>query len=211
MLRSGRQEIRYLRVPSLTPTLILTGVAVDSAIQMNLINPHNYETLIGVDDDVMARLTELAQPFVDDPNSILRRELGIDKEIASSSANGATSPGRRPRFGQPTKRSRPLAPRAPKGSLTPEEKFEQPILSVLAEAGGSLPIREAVAAVGERMESVLNEHDRFTDSKGVARWEKRVPFVRLRLVKRGLLDKDAPRGIWQLTDKGREALEQRVS
>jgi hypothetical protein len=61
------------------------------------------------------------------------------------------------------------------------------------------------------MEGVLNEHDRFVDERGVTRWQKRVPFVRMKLVERGLLDGDAPRGIWQLTDAGRDSLAERAA
>jgi hypothetical protein len=175
---------------------------------MNELNSKNYETLIGIDDQVLAELTVLAEPFVDDPNSVLRRVLGIEN---GSGADARTLD--RPKSSPSPSRKKPAArrstqkpPRAPKGSLTPEEEFEQPILAALADAGGSLPFREAMAEVGRRMDQRLNEHDRFSDEKGVARWEKRVPFVRLKLVERGLLDSDAPRGIWRLTDAGREAL-----
>lgn len=178
---------------------------------MPVINPNNYDTVIGIDGDVLAGLTERARPFVDDPNAVLRRLLELDPpESRGTTSTNGTAAGTRPRSSSRRSgraaRSSTKPPRAPKGSLTPEEAFEQPILTVLDEAGGSLPYREALTAVGERMEPILNEHDRFTDDKGVARWEKRVPFVRLRLVERGLLAGDAPRGIWQLTDQGRAAL-----
>jgi hypothetical protein len=179
---------------------------------MNIINPQEHENLVGIDSEVMARLADLAEPFVDDPNSVLRRELGLDRPAQAVSNGAAASPAldrptaRRTRRG--TSRRPRLTPRAPKGSLTPEEAFEQPILAALHDAGGALPFRHALEAVGRRMEGVLNEHDRVADERGVARWQKRVPFVRLKLVERGLLDGDAPRGIWQLTDAGREALAQ---
>ena len=180
------------------------------------INPRGHPTLVGIDDEVLGALTGQAVPFIDDPNAVLRRLLGLDvgnahqnngkAEISIPASTRTTAPAqkgsakRRP----PSGRSKVKPPRAPKGSLTPEEAFEQPILEVLEAApDGQLPAREVVQEVGQRMGHVLNEHDRFTDDEGVSRWEKRVPFVRMRLVERGLLSKDAPRGVWEITDDGR--------
>lgn len=48
---------------------------------------------IRVDDDVFARLQELAEPFVDTPNSALRRILALDTaspgDVAQQSGRGA--------------------------------------------------------------------------------------------------------------------------
>jgi hypothetical protein len=178
------------------------------------INPRNHPTLVGVDDEVLARLTAEAVPFIDDPNAVLRRLLQLDA-AADPKTNGRTeapdqagtrkpSVPRKPRSGRSrATRSRP--PRAPKGSLTPEDAFELPILEVLSElSDGQLPSRDVTRSVGERMREVLNEHDQFVDEAGVSRWEKRVPFVRMRLVERGMLSKQAPRGVWEITDQGRE-------
>ncbi len=181
------------------------------------INPRSYGTLVGIDDEVLKALTERAVPFIDDPNAVLRRLLELD--VATGQTNGRPSPARPLRLTRspaapargrvmPSKSSKP--PRAPKGSLTPEEAFEVPILEVLSVASnGERPSRDVVREVGARMDARLNEHDRFEDDKGVARWEKRVPFVRMRLVERGLLSKDAPRGSWKITDAGREWLASR--
>lgn len=179
------------------------------------IDPRHHGILIGIDDEVLDALTAQATPFIDDPNAVLRRLLGLDAGAASARHNGqevataSSAVSTRPKSSRSGRQQQPATrkpPRAPKGSLTPEERFERPILEALQEAGGSMPIRDALAAVGSRMADALNEHDRFRDDKGVARWEKRVPFVRLKLVERGLLDKDAPRGVWRLTESGRNSL-----
>lgn len=175
------------------------------------INPMSHDTLIGIDDEVLAALTEKAVPFIDDPNAVIRREIGLDQAPLARNGDAPEPPLQRR---TKTKRTRtrattvakPKPPRAPKGSLTPEEAFEEPILAVLNEAGGSMPVREAIRAVGERMDNLLNEHDLFRDDTGVARWEKRVPFVRLRLVEHGLLKKEAPRGVWEITEAGGERI-----
>jgi Mrr N-terminal domain len=178
------------------------------------INPQNHEILIGIDAEVLDALTKDAKPFVDDPNAVLRRKLGLDASAASlnGSEHARAKSSRRSRPGRERserKRKALLPKRAPKGSLTPEPAFEAPILSALDQGDGELPVRDVLTAVGSQMKDVLNEEDLFTDEKGVARWEKRVPFVRLRLVERGLLDNDAPRGMWRITDAGRDHLETR--
>lgn len=180
---------------------------------MPAINPHNHETLIGVDAEVLEAIAKHAQPFVDDPNAVLRRELGLDSD-ASQNGTAAQEPSPASRSRRAAKRSAKRTPkrktesppRAPKGSLTPEAEFIDPILRALEQGGGELPIREVLASVGEQMTGTLNEHDKFSDEKGVARWEKRVPFVRLRMVEHGLLASDAPRGMWRISAEGRDHL-----
>jgi hypothetical protein len=50
----------------------------------------------------------------------------------------------------------------------------------------------------------LTEADRGTLDSGGIRWHSRVAFARLRMIEEGLLDGDAPRGTWAITDKGRK-------
>jgi hypothetical protein len=96
--------------------------------------------------------------------------------------------------------------RAPFGALLPEKEYERPILEVLVEAGGSAPSREVTKAVGERVTGRLTPLDRQTLASGEIRWANRVHFTRLRMVEQGLLKKGSPRGIWEITEKGRTAL-----
>ena len=42
------------------------------------------------------------------------------------------------------------------------------------------------------------------------RWKNRVQFVRLRLVQAGLVEKDSPRGVWEITPEGRDRIERPV-
>jgi hypothetical protein len=48
----------------------------------------------------------------------------------------------------------------------------------------------------------LTEVDREDLSSGGLRWENRVHFTRLRLVERGELKKDSPRGLWEISEAG---------
>lgn len=81
-----------------------------------------------------------------------------------------------------------------------------PILRVLEAAGGEAGTREVVDAVGAVLGPRLTDTDREELPSGGFRWRNRVQWARNALCERGLLDRDAPRGVWRLTDAGREAL-----
>jgi hypothetical protein len=147
---------------------------------------------IRIDGDVWAALQERARPFEDSPNSVLRRVLKIDH------ANQVTVvPG--------TNGERLMIRRLPRGKLTPRSEFRLPLLQVLLASGGSLKVSEAVDKVGALMEHRFTEQDREKVRSGWIRWRSSVEWVRDRLVKEGLLKKDSPRGIWELTPKGVKA------
>jgi hypothetical protein len=147
---------------------------------------------IDIDDDVFATLKRHAEPFVDTPNMVLRRLLGIDRAKQPQQAAA----------GDDAKADGRAAP----GTLLPEREYELPILSYLDERGGRAPSREVTDAVGQALASRLTELDKRLLQDGSIRWQKRAAFVRLRLVNRGELMKDSPRGTWEITDKGRERL-----
>lgn len=166
---------------------------------------------IEIDDEVFAAMQEEAVAFVDEPNDVLRRQFGLDPaEHGATAADGdsqssaskepsrkRTSPGRR--------RSRG---RAPRGELLPGEAYEGPILKVLADRGGEAPAREATDAVEPLISDQLTELEYEKTSSGEVRWRNRTQFARLALANKELIDKEAPRGIWRLTEDGRKAAKQ---
>lgn len=163
---------------------------------------------IEVDDDVFSYLQDHAIPFNDTPNTVLRRLLEIDganrspiRAVSSRDAAIRTQ-------GSKTRQARKGGPdsptRAPSGSLLPEREYELPLLLSLIDLGGSAPYREVVDAVGKRLEDRFTELDRESLRSGGIRWKSRLQFVRLRLIERGLLDRDAPRGLWAITQSGKE-------
>lgn len=172
---------------------------------------------IRVDQEVWEYLQKRAQPFVDTPNSVLRKLLSLDEAVAEETATAVPlrlpSRGTRSKKVSPARRARGSR-RAPKraaarinsGSLLPEGEYIRPLLETLAESGGSAAAREAIQAVGNKLAARLTTADREPVRSGAIRWENRVQFVRLRLVEQGLLAKDAPRGLWSLTDAGRRYL-----
>jgi hypothetical protein len=43
-------------------------------------------------------------------------------------------------------------------------------------------------------------------ASGDIRWRNRAQFVRLHLIESGDMQKGSPRGLWEITDKGRDRL-----
>jgi hypothetical protein len=145
---------------------------------------------IDIDDEIFEVLQESAEPFVDTPNTVLRRLLGVDR---------GKRPPEQPVTATAIKRAAP-------GTLLPESEYELPILRFLEERGGKAPSREVVEAVGTTLDDRLKELDRQPLKSGDIRWENRAAFVRLRLIERGELVKGSPRGTWEISARGRARL-----
>ena len=165
-----------------------------------------------VDDEVYAALQEQAVPLEDDVNSVLRRLLGLPpteapRRAPSTAVATAEAPARRKRSmttpaGKPTKKRT----RVPKGSILPEEEYELPILRALEHLGGRVPTSEVIAQVEKEIGARLTEVDREELSSGGVRWQNRVQFVRLKLIKKGEMVDGSPRGIWEVSPAGRDRI-----
>jgi hypothetical protein len=168
---------------------------------------------IEVDDDIFEHLKSQAEPFTDTPSTVLRRLLNMN--------SGGASPPQPPATARSVSPERPLTPRsgrrakskkqarrtrAPSGSLLPEQAYEKPLLQALVDAGGEAPYRNVLGSVGKSLEKALMPADFEKLRSGGIRWHSRLQFVRLRLIERGELDRDAPRGVWRITDAGRKVL-----
>jgi hypothetical protein len=171
---------------------------------------------IELDDEVFDYLKANAEPWVDTPNTVLRRLLGMgrpttttatttaSKVATSSTSSRGHAPGRSTRAN--AAKLRPKRKRAAAGTLLPEDRYERPLLKVLVDVGGQAPYRDVVEAVGRELKDELMPADFENLNSGTVRWQSRLQFVRLRLIERGYLDRKAPRGVWGITDAGREAL-----
>lgn len=178
----------------------------------NVNNPNNEPARrIDVDDDVYGALRAQAEPFVDTPNSVLRRLLGLDAARAAAAAvvthkpRSAGAPRAGTKVGAKSRKGKPR-PRAAAGTLLPEQEYELPLLEALVEAGGSAPSKQLIERVGEKVGGRLTAQDREPLTSGGVRWQSRIQFVRLRLIERGLMQKDTPRGIWAITESGKELI-----
>ena len=174
---------------------------------------------IYIDEDVFLELQNRAVPLVDDPSSVLRRALGLPEPGAEPETAAAEhDPRPRPRSKRPTtakeaqrqkrsSQSPTRLKRAARGSLLPQAEYELPLLESLLELGGSGPASEVIDRVGSKLNGRLTAADRATLASGDVRWRNRVQFVRIGLVKEGLIARKSPRGTWEITSAGRERLQ----
>ncbi len=159
---------------------------------------------IEVDEEVFEFLKARAEPFLDTPNSVLRRVIGFE-DVRGEDGTMTAAPlqvarGRRARRrkGKP----RNAGTRAPAGSLLPESEYVEPILRVIDANGGRAPAREVIEGVGAIVDDRLTPLDKETLQSGSVRWHNRIQFTRLRMVNQGLLKRGSPRGVWEITDEG---------
>lgn len=163
---------------------------------------------IRIDNEVFEALKTHAEPFIDTPNTVLRRlldlgetandRLGLAEELKPErGGEGSRSRQRR----RKTKRTR--QPRAKTGTILAESEYEIPMLEVIVEHGGRAPAREVLDELETRLGSRLTDVDKQELASGNVRWRNRAQFVRLRLVERGDMVKDSPRGVWEVTEQGR--------
>lgn len=107
---------------------------------------------------------------------------------------------------KPSKRRR--FQRLQRGLRTAEDAFRRPILEALMEMGGAGQVEKVLDRVGEKMKAVLNEYDHqsLPSYPNMVRWRNTAQWCRTSMVQEGLLKADSPRGVWEISDKGKEAL-----
>lgn len=162
---------------------------------------------IRVDQLVYRELQKRAMPFVDTPNSVLRRVLELPATEPSPKSTDRLAKGSR---GEGTKLRRggsgARKARAASEDILSETEYELPLLKILDERGGRAPAGEVIEELGGRLRSRLTSADQEQLPSGGVRWKNRAQFVRLRLVEAGDLETNTPRGIWAISGKGRKRL-----
>ena len=113
-------------------------------------------------------------------------------------------PGHIPREGTPHRGFGRLR----RGIQTPEKAFRRPILEALVALGGRGRMSEVLDLVEKKMKGVLTDYDyqSLPSRLGTPRWRNTAQWCRLKMVREGLLKNDSPPGIWEISEKGREAL-----
>lgn len=93
------------------------------------------------------------------------------------------------------------------GARTPEAAYYTPILQTLVEMGGSGRVADVLEKVEKRMKSVLNDVDyQQLSTNPDPRWRNTAQWARNTMVQDGRLRSDSQRGVWEISDKGREML-----
>lgn len=162
---------------------------------------------IEIDQEVFEVLKERAEPFIDSPNSVLRRALGLEELDDDATPSPSRPPMafavvETPKRKRARTSGRGRTKRAPAGSLLPEAEYVDPILRVITDKGGRAPAREVIEGVGEIVGERLTSLDKERMANGAIRWHNRVQFTRLRMVDQGLLKRGSPRGVWEISDEG---------
>lgn len=167
-----------------------------------------------IDDDIYEYVQSQAVPLEDDFNSALRRLLGLAIGDSDQEPQPSSGPSRQSSDGaihsqrRRTNRDSKKRKRAPKGSLLASEAYELPILEALVEQGGRAPTSEIIERVGEKLNGQLADIDRETLKSGDVRWRNRAQFVRLALIRGGDMLDGSPRGMWEISDQGRQRVEE---
>ncbi len=137
---------------------------------------HNIE----IDDEVYEYLRKKIRDFAETPNDVLRRLLRLNKKTELKTNK---------------KRVR---------GATPQESYTMPLLEALIELGGSGSVNDVLYIVERKMKDKLNSIDYGRISSGSIRWANKAMWQRYELVQMGLLKRDSPRGIWEISDAGKE-------
>ena len=152
--------------------------------------------LIRIDHDVWKLLQEKAVPLEDTPNAVLRRLLGLDKSQLTKKQNKKSK--------KRNKRKR----LSPHSGRTDQSIFIKPILEVVQDLGGSAQAKDVLNKIEKRMKTHLAPVDLEPLRSGQIRWRNTAQWARNELVSDGYLAKETPRGIWEITEKGKQYLKQ---
>jgi len=144
--------------------------------------------VVRISDDTWARLQQHARPFEDTPDDVIRKALSVldgsmpsKKEIAAEGKTKAK----------------------PKKKL-PQKFFREPLLLSLLALGGTAQASDIRQMMEPMVRKHLLEGDVEPVSTGEPRWWNAVCWERSELVKEQSFRSDSPRGVWELSEKGRE-------
>lgn len=162
---------------------------------------HNIE----VDDEVFGRLQRLAQPFVDTPNSVLRRTLGLDEGHSPEDGDRLSTGQGDPLPGTKEGEMTNTTTAGPAPLMTPQRDFRPAIVELLMEAGGGRRMQEVLAGIEDRMGPRFHPHDWHPLPTGEIRWRNAARWERMKMAEEGLIKKGTAAGWWELTEDGHSA------
>lgn len=142
--------------------------------------------VIRISDATFARLQSYARPLEDTAEDVVRLALdALDKIKGIKAVPPAPKKTRR------------------RGTKTPQRDFRVPLMKILLELGGTAEVKDIRERLLPMMKAKLTEDDFEPVSSGEERWWNAACWERNDLVKEGLFRADSPRGVWELSDKGR--------
>jgi hypothetical protein len=92
--------------------------------------------------------------------------------------------------------------------ITPELIYQILILKILVSQGGSAETNRIMEIIWRDYRDKLSEKDRMDyEISKEPRWKNHVRFTRQHLIDIGYLVNNSPRGIWEITEEGRQWVE----
>lgn len=146
-------------------------------------------------DDVktLSQQAQQVQQLIQDVERLREQQkFGRDGYAPASSASSRPSNSRQ---------------RASRGDITPQSAYTRPLLQALVDLGGQAQMEMVLNRVYELVKSHLKPKDLEKVSSGQdVRWRNAVMWMRYKLKQQGYISADSPKGIWEITDAGREYL-----
>lgn len=133
-------------------------------------------------------LQEKVEQLSNEWKNLARERVSIEKRIPSQNTQT-----KRQNFG-----------RAQRGESTPEHDYYIPILKTLNQMGGSGEPEDILEEVEQMMIQRLRKADYEKNTSGSIRWHKRANWARKSMVDKGLLKANSPRGVWEISEAGRD-------
>jgi len=169
---------------------IETEISVFNEIAASAIEKGSYQKA-KEDIDRAEKITKFREKIITLRNewSELEKSLGkIEKELDSSNQRNV---------------------RLSRGIRTSEEEYYPFILNAIVQLGGRANCSDVIEKVGESMKGILKDvdYEPLPSNPRITRWRNTVQWARNALVIRGFLASDSPRGIWEITNEGKQALE----
>lgn len=168
---------------------------------------------IRVEHDVYRGLQQLGEPFVDTPNTVIRKLLEEKGILGNSQETRRASPGDSKgghlnqnveNSNSGNKRSRAGVSNEP---LTPQPVYEQWLLHTLYHKfGGRAEKAEVTRATIQAMQAhgLLDSADMEIVSTGETKAENTIAWGRNRLKDAGFISRISARGVWELTPEGKD-------
>ncbi|MGH9772749.1 MAG: winged helix-turn-helix domain-containing protein [Candidatus Acidiferrales bacterium] len=90
------------------------------------------------------------------------------------------------------------------------EAYFAPILTTLSEMGGRAKMSDVLPGVEKKIKGLLKkvDYEPLASDQEMPRWRNTAQWARNSMVKEGLLKPDSPRGVWEISDGGRQWLAQ---
>ena len=143
--------------------------------------------VIRISDETYARMQRHAKPFEDTPESIIVKALTALDMMDGELPSPAQAPAAR----------RSDAPKLP------QKEFRIPLLMTLLKFGGKAQAKDVRSLLGPIMVPRLVEGDYESVSTGDPRWWNAACWERSDLVKEGLMRGDSERGVWEVSEEGK--------